>query len=173
MYDINEFDGPPNPDSPSFITNNYLNNKYKHIENTKNMKNNKKENKDLLEITNIKINLPNKTIELTSDEARQVAAELNKLFILEKEKKNLSDEILKEIDSKWNKIIKEKEYIPYPIYIPRDPFWNKPDPYYPWSPIIWCGTTCESTSNFQSNTNVLNFGDTDVKYNALEIDLTK
>ena len=93
----------------------------------------KNKNPDILQITQIKIVLPSKTIELSSDEARKVYEELSKLF--EKEKTDLN-----KFKEEYDKIVPEKEdrYIPYPypIYIEKwQPVWPRP-----WD-IIWCTTT--------------------------------
>jgi len=84
----------------------------------------KKEN-GVVQITQIKIYLPNKEIELTADEARKVYEELYKIFLQENPPLPF----------------KEKEYIHVPIYIDR---WY-PEPY--WTPHK---ITCETpeTTNF-------------------------
>jgi hypothetical protein len=86
----------------------------------------KNKEKDLIQITEIKIKLKDKEISLSSEEARQVFDELFKLFELER-KLSIDD--------------RQSEYIPYPIYIERYP---KPSPYwkwYPYNPITCSDTT--------------------------------
>ncbi len=85
------------------------------------MKNNNKE-KSVLEIVQIKIKLKDREIILSSDEAREVAAELNKLFMAE-ESKDKTEDILKELQKIQER---EKVYIPHPIYIDRykQPYWE-------------------------------------------------
>lgn len=97
-----------------------------------------KTNKDteILQVTQIKIVLPNKTVELSSDEARKVYEELGKLFINETHSEKLP-EWMKDLNDKMlDKILKEKEYVPYPIYIDRHPQWQPP---------YW-EVTCEDSS---------------------------
>lgn len=60
------------------------------------------------EITRIKLKLKGRDIELTAQEAREVQAELNKLFELEKTQ-------LQKIQDGLDKLA-SKEYIPYPVY---------------------------------------------------------
>ena len=86
------------------------------------------------EITKIKLQLKGRRdIELTAAEAREVQAELNKLFDIEKTQ-------LQKLQEEWDKLPK-KEYVPHPIYpapiiIERErvPYWPRP-----WE--IWCGGT--------------------------------
>ena len=88
-----------------------------------------KKEKQIISITNIKINLPNKNIELNSDEARQVYKELKELF--SKEDKNEFEKMQEE----YNKKNPPVYYYPVPIYIQETPNYLKP----PWT------ITCIST----------------------------
>ena len=96
------------------------------------MKNNK-ENPEILQITQIKIVLPDKTLELNSEEARKVYEELGKLF--DKEKTDLQ-----KFKEEYDKIVPQKEYIPYyPIYIER---WLYTPPWKYWE------FTCQTTTSY-------------------------
>ena len=91
---------------------------------------------DKIEITKIRLQLKDREIELTSDEAHQVSKELNKLFELEKTE-------LQKLKEKWEKREPQKEYIPYPI--PSYPYPNPIyiQPYWPSYPnwgIPMCGS---------------------------------
>ena len=84
------------------------------------------------EITKIKVKLSaEREIELTASEARQLQAELNKLFELEKS-------TLEKLKEEWDKQNPKPVPYPYPVYpapisIERDtPFWPRP-----WD--VWCG----------------------------------
>lgn len=111
-----------------------------------NMKTKDKEKNNILSITQIKIVLPGKTIEFSSEEARKVYEELGKLFKMEdKEKLKTDIERLKKLFPE-----KEKEYIPYypaPIiireYIER--------PHWQWN-IPWCQT--QETTNFPNQQDI-------------------
>ena len=83
-------------------------------------------NKDILEVVQIKIKLKDKEIILSSDEARQVATELNKIFLQQPEKSELQ-----KLQEEWNEL---KKKTPQPVYVPQ-PIWIEPwerGPYYPW-----------------------------------------
>jgi hypothetical protein len=90
------------------------------------------------EITKIKLQLKDREIELTAQEARDVQKELNRLFDMEKSE-------LQKLQDEWNKNKPATGPMPYPvpIYIERTPSWPAP-----WT--VWCGTTCGS----QDMTNV-------------------
>lgn len=81
---------------------------------------NKKEN--LLQITQIKIKLPNKDIELSSGEARQVYEELKKLFELEKSE-------IEKFKEEWEKLNPPQ---PYPVYPYHPPIIIERWPERPW-----------------------------------------
>jgi len=103
---------------------------------------------EILEVTQIKIKLGDKKeITLSSDEARKVYEELGKLFKLE-QGKNLCDKLNDILDRQ-----KQREYIPYPIYIEK---WPVQEPYYePWK--IWYGssTTAGNPNAFDATTTCL------------------
>ena len=82
------------------------------------------------EITKIKLRLKDRSIELTAQEAREVQAELNKLFEIEKTQ-------LQKLQEEWDKLPK-KEYVPYPVY-PAPIIIERNGPYWPRPWEIWCG----------------------------------
>ncbi len=112
-------------------------------------KNNKKS--EILQITQIKIKLPNKEIELSCEEARQVYSELRKLFKLEEKTVVKKFNELEEL----KKLSPQKEYIPYPIYIEKYPYWPKWWETGPWcNPVTTiCGTTTVSPGETVCNIN--------------------
>lgn len=99
---------------------------------------------NILKITQIKISLPDKEIVLSSDEARKVYSELEKLFKLEEKQVNNIKRLLEEYKEIFEKSRPQKEYVPFPypsppIFIEKEPQW----PNQPW--IVTCES--ETTSN--------------------------
>lgn len=93
------------------------------------------------EITKIKLQLKDREIELTAQEAREIHAELGKLFDLEKSTTELLQKRLSELE-------KRQDPMPAPCYPPPTPIiieqWpERFPPHYPWwyGPGPMCRTT--------------------------------
>jgi hypothetical protein len=99
------------------------------------------------EITKIKLQLKGRDIELTAQEAREVQAELNKLFEIEKTE-------IQKLQEQWEKLNPKKEYVPYPVY-PAPIIIERNVPYWPRPLEIWCGGTTGGiidTGNYPGST---------------------
>jgi hypothetical protein len=83
------------------------------------------------EITKLTLRLKDREIELTAQEAREVHAELSKLFDLEQETRKEFVPVPYPIS------------LPYPIIIDRTPAWPRPWEH-PWQ-ITWCGNELGTT----------------------------
>lgn len=102
------------------------------------------------EITKITLQLKDRAIELSAQEARDVQKELNRLFDMEKTE-------LQKLREEWERLNPKKEYVPYPVYpapiiIERNvPWWPKP-----WD--IWCGTAIAGQTSLESGTLCISVG---------------
>jgi len=96
-----------------------------------------------VEITKIKLRIADREIELTADEARQVQAELNKLFAAEKSTLEEIKADLEEIKNRPNIVNTPMPYPVYPPCLPPAPSWPLNPPWTVGDPPIY-GPTCIS-----------------------------
>jgi hypothetical protein len=122
----------------------------------------KNKDKEIIQITEIKIRLKDKEIVLTSDEAREVMTELNKIFLLEPKKSELQ-----KLQEEWNEFQKRN---PQPICVPQ-PIWIERWPQYPYKigEPIWVVDPTSQPTYTSPTTQPLNPSYT----TCLNIDLTK
>jgi len=96
------------------------------------------------EITKIKLQLKGRDIELTAAEAREVQAELNKLFEIEKTE-------LQKFKEQWEKDNPKTTPFPWPPY-PAPIIIERNVPYWPRPWEIWCGGTVGGIGDHQTGT---------------------
>ncbi len=92
-----------------------------------------------IEITKIKLTISGNTIEINAKAARQLYEELKGIF-----------EDASQLEQEYRKIVpKEKEYIPYPVYLPApQPYWDNNPTVLPYqAPLVWCKTLGETVQN--------------------------